>query len=167
MKSIRNFVYAAVLTFSALNFAPSLASAQEEGGSFTLAHEVHLAKCGGAGGRVPILPSTHGTFRNAHPNQNLPANQRRSCCYAKDTDARIQFRASTARNPGRSSERAFVSAMDLPQFEVTLHFAVPANSGKEVAEMHTASAASAIAARRTESRSATGLLSVFLVCTIE
>src|ERR1022692_4564241 len=40
MKSIRKFVYAAVLVFSALNFAPSLASAQDEGGTFRLPHEV-------------------------------------------------------------------------------------------------------------------------------
>ena len=41
MKSIRKFAYAAVLTLSALNFAPSLASAQDEAGRFTLPHEVH------------------------------------------------------------------------------------------------------------------------------
>lgn len=41
MKSIRKLAYAAVLTVSALNFAPSLASAQDEGGRFTLAHNVH------------------------------------------------------------------------------------------------------------------------------
>jgi hypothetical protein len=35
--------------------------------------------------------------------------------------------------------KSYVSAMDLPQFEVTLHFAAPANSVKEVAEMHNAS----------------------------
>lgn len=41
MKSIRMYAYAAILTLSALNFAPSLASAQEAAGSFTLSHEVH------------------------------------------------------------------------------------------------------------------------------
>src|SRR6202167_4892867 len=41
MKSIRNFAYTAVLTLSALNFAPSLASAQDAAGTFTLTHEVH------------------------------------------------------------------------------------------------------------------------------
>jgi hypothetical protein len=41
MKSLRRFVYAAVLTLSALNFAPSLASAQDAAGTFTLTHEVH------------------------------------------------------------------------------------------------------------------------------
>ena len=43
MTSIRNFVYAALLAATALNFAPSLASAQEAAsGKFTLTHEVHL-----------------------------------------------------------------------------------------------------------------------------
>ena len=40
MKSIRRFAYAAVLVLSALNFAPSLASAQDAAGTFTLTHEV-------------------------------------------------------------------------------------------------------------------------------
>jgi hypothetical protein len=41
MKSIRKFAYAAVLTLSVFNFAPSLASAQDEGGRFTLPQDVH------------------------------------------------------------------------------------------------------------------------------
>ena len=40
MKSIRRFVYAAVLVLSVLNFAPSVASAQDAVGTFTLTHEV-------------------------------------------------------------------------------------------------------------------------------
>src|SRR5258708_22406263 len=41
MNSIRKFAYATVLTLSALSFGPSLASAQDAAGSFTLSHEVH------------------------------------------------------------------------------------------------------------------------------
>jgi hypothetical protein len=41
MKSIRKFAYAAVLILSALNFTPSLAFGQDEGGTFKLPHEVH------------------------------------------------------------------------------------------------------------------------------
>ena len=42
MTSIRKFAYAALLAFTALNFAPSLASAQEPArGKFTLTHDVH------------------------------------------------------------------------------------------------------------------------------
>src|SRR5271166_3561596 len=40
MTSIRRFVYVAVLTVSALNFTPSLASAQDAAGTFTLTQEV-------------------------------------------------------------------------------------------------------------------------------
>jgi hypothetical protein len=40
MKSIRRFVYAAALMLSALNFTPTLASAQDATGTFTLTHEV-------------------------------------------------------------------------------------------------------------------------------
>jgi hypothetical protein len=35
----------------------------------------------------------------------------------------------------------YVSAMELPQFEVALHFAPPATPGKELAAVQTASAA--------------------------
>ena len=40
MRSIRRFVYSAVLALSALAFTPSPAYAQEMHGSFTLSHEV-------------------------------------------------------------------------------------------------------------------------------
>jgi len=40
MRSIRRFVYSAVLALSALPFTPSPAHAQEMHGSFTLSHEV-------------------------------------------------------------------------------------------------------------------------------
>jgi hypothetical protein len=60
------------------------------------------------------------------------------------TDVDVTTGSETARLVIESeSGKSYVSAMDLPQFEVTLHFAAPANSGKEVAELHTASAATA------------------------
>jgi hypothetical protein len=61
--------------------------------------------------------------------------------YARDIAAEAD--SETARLVIESKfGKSYVSAMDLPQFEVTLHFAAPANSGKEVAEIRTASAAS-------------------------
>jgi hypothetical protein len=61
--------------------------------------------------------------------------------FAKDSDATND--SETARLVIESKHgESYVSAMHLPQFEVTLHFAVPANSEKEVAELRTASAAS-------------------------
>ena len=56
MKSIRKFAYAALLTLSALNFAPSLAAQEPARGAFTLTHEVHWQK--------NIVPAGEYSFRS-------------------------------------------------------------------------------------------------------
>ncbi|MFZ0320502.1 MAG: hypothetical protein WAL56_15375 [Candidatus Sulfotelmatobacter sp.] len=140
MKSIRNFAYAAVLTFSALNFAPSLASAQGEGGSFTLPHQVTWQNALVPAGeyRFSLQPMGPSEMLTLTKSTGKPAS---FMLYAKDID--VDAGSETARLVIQKSKSgtSYVSAMDLPQFEVTLHFAAPANSGKEVAEMRTASAA--------------------------
>jgi len=141
MKSIRKFAYAAVLTLSALNFAPSLASAQDEGGKFTLPHEVLWQNAVVPAGeyRFSLQPMGPSEMLTLTKTTGKPAS---FMLYAKDVDT--DAGAETARLVIQKSKfgTSYVSAMDLPQFEVTLHFAAPANSGKEVAEMRTASAAS-------------------------
>ena len=140
MKSIRKFTYAAVLTLSALNFAPSLASAQDEGGTFTLPHEVHWQNVVVPAGeyRFTLQPMGPSEILTLVKMSGKPASF-------------MLFANETEENTGSETGRliidskfgtSYVSAMDLPQFEVTLHFAAPANSGKEIAELHTASAAS-------------------------
>jgi len=142
MKSIRNFAYAAVLTLSALNFAPSLASAQDEGGSFTLPHEVLWQNA-----TVPA-----GDYRfTLHP---VGPSEMLKLTKITGKPASFMLLVNDTTEDATGSERAnliidsklgtsYVSAMNLPQFEVTLHFAAPAYSGKkEVAEIHTASAVS-------------------------
>jgi hypothetical protein len=62
--------------------------------------------------------------------------------FANETETLTGFEVSRLVIQSRFG-KSYVSAMDLPQFEVTLHFAAPANSLKEVAEMHNASASSA------------------------
>jgi hypothetical protein len=139
MKSIRNFAYAAVLTVSALNFAPSLASAQDEGGSFKLAHEVSWQNAVVPAGeyRFSLQPMGPWEMLTLTKIAGKPAS---FMLTAKVTEAVAGSETARLVIDSRSG-KTFVSAMDLPQFEVTLHFAAPANSGKEVAEMHTASAA--------------------------
>jgi len=63
MKSIRNFAYATVLTLSTLNFAPSLASAQDAAGSFTL-----TTKCTGKT-RLCLREPTDSQFNRMDPRQ--------------------------------------------------------------------------------------------------
>jgi hypothetical protein len=140
MKSICKFAYAAVLTLSALNFAPSLASAQEEGGKFTLPHEVRWQNVVVPAGdyRFSLQPMGPSEMLTLTKISGKPAS---FMLYARDIDTDAD--SETPRLVIESKfGKSYVSAMDLPQFEVTLHFAAPANSRKEVAEMSTASAAS-------------------------
>ena len=137
MKSIRKFAYAAVLTLSALNFAPSLAFAQDEGGTFKLPHEVHWQNVVVPAGdyRFSLAPRGPSEMLTLTKTTGKPAS---FMLLATDVDT------SSGSEPGRlvilsKFGKSYVSAMDLPQFEVTLHFAAPANSVKEVAEMHNAS----------------------------
>jgi hypothetical protein len=65
MKSIRRLGYAAVLTLSALNFAPSLASAQDAAGTFTLPHEVHWQNA------VVPAGNYHFTIASSGPSEML------------------------------------------------------------------------------------------------
>ncbi len=141
MKSIRKFAYAVVLTLSALNFAPSLASAQDEGGSFTLPHEVLWQNAMVPAGdyRFTLQPVGPSEMLKLTKITGKPAS---FMLLVNDTteDATGSERASLIIDSKLGT--SYVSAMNLPQFEVTLHFAAPANSGKEVAEIHTASAVS-------------------------
>jgi hypothetical protein len=136
MKSIRKFAYAAVLVLSALSFSPSPASAQDEGGTFTLPHDVHWQDAVVPAGeyRFSLQPMGPSEILTLTKTAGKPAS---FMLFAKDTDTIAS--SDTARLIIESkSGTSYVSAMHLPQFEVTLHFAVPANSGKEVAELRSA-----------------------------
>ena len=140
MKSICKFTYAAALIFSALNFSPSLASAQDDGGTFKLPHEVTWQNVVVPAGdyRFTLQPRGPSEILTITKTTGKPAA---FMLFANDIEAGVG--SETARLVIESkSGKSYVSAMHLPQFEVTLHFAAPANSGKEVAEMPTALAAS-------------------------
>jgi hypothetical protein len=143
MKSIRKFAYATLLTLSALNFAPSLASAQEKAGHFTLPHEVSWQNA--------VVPA--GDYR--FTLQPMGPSKLLTLTKTGGKPAAFMLLASAIEEPSGSEAgrlviqskfgKSYVSAMDLPEFEVALYFAAPAapaNSGKEVAEIHPASAAS-------------------------
>lgn len=128
MKSTCKFVYAAALTLSALNFAPSLASAQEAAGSFTLGHEVHWQNA--------IVPAGKYGF-------NIEVSGAPTLLTLRKVDGRgagfmMLVTDTEATQPSESGQLmlvsrpagSFVSAMQLPEFGVTLHFAVPAATGE-------------------------------------
>jgi hypothetical protein len=131
MKSIRRFAYAAVLTLSALNFAPTLASAQEAAGSFTLTHAVHWQNA--------IVPAGEYRFTigGSGPAEMLTLHKMSGSAatfmlLVTDVGASQPSDMSQLVVVSRAGGR-FVSTMQLPEFGVTLRFAVPVEA-REVAQ---------------------------------
>jgi hypothetical protein len=130
MKSIRRFTYAVVWFISALNFAPSLASAQEAGGTFTLAHEVHWQNVVVPAGKY------HFTVEPDGPSELLTltkvtggAGFMMLVTEVDSSEPKDMSHLELVSRPGGK----FVSTMQLPEFGVTLHFTVPAEK-RELAQ---------------------------------
>jgi hypothetical protein len=125
MKSIRNFAYASVLALTALNFAPSLASGQEAAhGTFTLSHDVRWQNA-----KVPA-----GEYQFSFNSEEFP----RMLMLSKISGSRVgfmllvrDFEDAKPSDTSRllvetSADGSYVSAMQLPESGITLHFGVPA-----------------------------------------
>lgn len=141
MSSIRKYVYAALLALTMLNLAPSLASAQEPAhGRFTLPHDVHWENAKVPAGdyqftilsdgiellRLDKISGARAGFMFMVHDQEV----------AKTTDvSRLLLETTPA--------GSYVSAMQLPDFGITLNFAVPTFTTEKqmarVATMHSAS----------------------------
>lgn len=142
MKSIYKYVYAAVLVFSALNFAPTHASAQDEGGTFKLPHEVRWQN-------VVVPPGDYKfSLQPMGPTEILKlvkVSGKPASFMLLVNDIEEGSGSETARLVIDSRFGAtYVKAMELPFFEITLHFAMPTSPGKEVAVMHAATVANSI-----------------------
>src|ERR1700730_11940201 len=126
MQSIREFVYFAALALSTLNFAPSLASAQDAAGTFTLSHEVHWQRSIVPAGKYQF------TITAAGPGEFLVLRK----MSGKATGFMLLVTDIAESQPSEVSQLvvvsrpsgSFVSAMQLPEFGLTLHFAVPAET---------------------------------------
>lgn len=142
MKTIRNYVYAAILAASALNFAPTLASAQEPAhGKFTLTHEVHW-------GSAKLAPGDY-TF-SFDPNSGsrmltlskLSGTRAGYMVLVPDTDDAKPSDLSRLVLESTPDGR-YVSAMQLPEFGMTLHFKVPSHyTERQIARAGTTATAS-------------------------
>ena len=142
MKSIRQLAYAAVLIVSALNFAPSLASAQEPArGQFTLSHEVHWENA--------KLPAGNYAFSFD------PYNGSRMLIVSKLSGARAGYmllvpsmddikQSDLSRLVLEATpDGSYVSALQLPEYGMTLHFNVPSHTPeRQIAKAATATVAS-------------------------
>lgn len=131
MNGIRKFAYAAALTLSTLSFTPSLASAQDAGGSFTLRHEVHWQKSVVPAGNYKFTIEPNGPLEllTLHKIGGTGASFLMLVTEVEESQASGFSRLVVV---SRSGER-FVEQMQLPEFGVTLRFAVPKET-REVAQ---------------------------------
>lgn len=127
MKTIRNYVYAAVLAASALNFTPTLASAQEPArGKFTLTHEVHWgsAKLPAGDYEFSFDPDTGSRMLSLSKLSGARAGYMVLVPDTEDSKPSDRSRLVLEATPDGS----YVSAMLLPEFGMTLHFTVPSHT---------------------------------------
>jgi hypothetical protein len=123
MRSIRKFAYAAVLTASMFTIQPTLASAEDAHGVFTLTHEVHWQN------RV-LRP---GDYAFTLSNSGRPTFLTLRGLNGTGTDAVVLVMDFEPSSPDDSTRlvlvsrdgESFVSAMDLPDFDMSLRFDVP------------------------------------------
>jgi hypothetical protein len=142
MKSIRTYVYAAILAATALNFAPTLASAQEPAhGKFTLTHEVHWGSAKLPAGDYEFSFDPDNGSRTLTLNK-LSGVRAGFMVLVPDTgDAKASDKSLLVLTA--TPEGSYVSAMHLPEFGMTLNFTVPAHATeKPIARTATIASAS-------------------------
>ena len=133
MTTIRKFVYAALLAVTAMNFAPSLAAAQEPAhGKFTLKHNVNWGNA--------VVPAGDYQF-SYDPYESKPV-----LTLSKLSGARTGFMllvvATENSKPSDSNQLllettddgSYVRAMELAQCGMTLHFSVRSHALKQMAK---------------------------------
>jgi hypothetical protein len=124
MKSIRNYAYASLLALTALNVVPSPASAQEAAhGKFTLTHDVRWQNA--------VVPA--GDYQFSYNEEAAPRLLMLNKLNGSRTGFMLLVRDSEDAKPTdlsrlilqTTADGTYVSAMQLPEFGVTLHFRVP------------------------------------------
>jgi len=126
--SIRRFVYAGTLALTALNFAPSLASAQAPAkGTFTLAHQVRWQNA--------IVPAGEYRFKYEWDGvapvltvSKLSGAPTGFLFLIRDTEESASSSGANQLVLENTDAGSYVSAMKLPEFGMTLNFKVPARS---------------------------------------
>ena len=130
MKTIRNYVYAALLAATTLNLTPTLASAQEPAhGKFTLTHEVHWGGAKLPAGEYEFSFNPDAGFRVLSLNRLTGARTSYMVLVTDVDDAKPKdmSRLVLAATAGGS----YVSAMQLPEFGMTLYFTVPSHRAEK------------------------------------
>jgi hypothetical protein len=142
MTSTRRLIYATLLALTALNFAPSMASAQVAQGTFTLRHDVRWQNASVSAGDYRFSYDASrplGTLMLRRTDRASAGD----IIMVPDTDFAEGSGASRI-VLNSSAGGTYVSDMQLPDFGMTLHFNAPRTTEKEIA---TAAATSVTAAQ--------------------
>jgi hypothetical protein len=136
MNKIRRFAYAALLALATLNFAPSLASGQEAvQGKFTLTHDVRWENLTVPAGEYSFSFGSDDVGRVLSLTE-LSGAHRGFFLLVRDTeDAKPGDRSQLIVERSVDGS-AYVSAMQLPEFGVTMLFRKP--SERQIARAGTA-----------------------------
>jgi hypothetical protein len=133
MRLICKFAYAAVLGMSMFSLQPTLAAAEDARGSFTLTHEVHWQKC--------VLSPGDYTFsiKSEGPSEflmlrGINGTGTNAMMLVNDVESPKPDEVSARLTLVSRNRQSFVSTMALPEYDMTLHFAVPRESeSREIA----------------------------------
>jgi hypothetical protein len=141
MTSLRRLTFATLLAITALNFAPSLASAQEPArGKFTLPHEVHWESVKIAAGDYEFSFNPQGTFRMLTLSKLSGTRAGYMLVVPATEDRKASDRSRLILET--MADGSYVSAMQLPEFGMTLRFDVPSHASERQIAKAAPSAAS-------------------------
>ena len=140
MTSIRNFAYATLLAFTALNFSPITASAQEATrGKFTLTHAVCFGNAKLTAGDYEFSFDPNATSRILNLSKLGAAGTAYMVVVPSIEDTKAADISRLILKTTRDG--SYVSAMQLPQFGMTLVFNVPSHTPERQLAKATATAA--------------------------
>jgi hypothetical protein len=133
MSTIRKFVYAALMVAAAVNFAPGTASAEEPAhGKFTLTHEVRWGNA--------VVPAGEYAF-SYDPYDSSPVLTLTKLSGPRTGFMLLVPNADVSKASGsnqivleKTDEGTYVRAMELAECGMTLHFAAPARTSKQLAK---------------------------------
>ena len=132
MRSIRKFAYAAVLSLSIFAVQPTPAAAEDAHGTFNLSHEVHWQKCVLPPGEYDLSVKNMGSTEFL-VLRGLDGTRAAAMLMVQDVETPKQNQSSRLVLVSRNGQ-SFASVMTLPEYQMTLRFAVPAESASKPVE---------------------------------
>jgi hypothetical protein len=141
MTSLRNLAYAILLAFTALNFSPKTASAQEPTrGKFTLTHAVRFGNAKVSAGDYEFSFDPNATSRLLSLSKLGADRTAYLVVVPSIEDTRPADMSRLILKTSRDG--SYVSAMQLPQLGMNLVFSAPSHpTEKQIAKVATAAAA--------------------------